>query len=146
MFSGIGGFREGRGFWPWGHKRTKVSLGRPKSLHCKEPAKRFCRRQNDAVLRRQASTRAGDFVCVGHCEMDEKADQSYRALFDCKGRRFCHGPQAEHIARIGMAKCKPPAGLARPLPGLRSKCRTECGKGVVLQRCKRSRPKHHARI
>ena len=116
MFSGIGGFREGRGFWPWGHKRTDVSLGRPKSLHCKEPAMRFCRRQNDAVLRRQASTRAGDFVCVGHCELDEKADESYRALFDCEGRRFCHGTQAEHTARIGMAKCKPPRGLQDRCP------------------------------
>lgn len=85
-------------------------------MHCKEPAKRFCRRQNDAVLRRQASTRAGDFVCVGHCEMDEKADESYRALFDCEGRRFCHGPQVEHTARIGMAKCKPPRGLQDRCP------------------------------
>ena len=58
-------------------------------MHRKEPAMRFCRRQNDAVLRRQASTRAGDFVCVGHCEMDEKADQSYHALFDCKGEWYC---------------------------------------------------------
>ena len=85
-------------------------------MHCKEPAMRFCRRQNDAVLRRQASTRAGDFVCVGHCELDEKADESYRALFDCEGRRFCHGTQAEHTARIGMAKCKPPRGLQDRCP------------------------------
>ena len=59
-------------------------------MHCKEPAMRFCRRQNDAVLRRQASTRAGDFVCVGHCELDEKADESYRALFDCEGEWYCN--------------------------------------------------------
>lgn len=65
---------------------------------------------------REGLTRAGDFVCVGHCEMDEKADESYRALFDCKGRRFCHGPQAEHTARIGMAKCKPPRGLQDRCP------------------------------
>ena len=88
MFAGMGGFREGRGFWPWGHKRTKVSLGRPKSLHRKEPAMRFCRRQNDVVLRRQASTRAGDFVCMGHCEIDKYADRSYRTLFDTEGEWF----------------------------------------------------------
>ena len=39
---------------------------------------------------REGLTRAGDFVCVGHCELDEKADQSYRALFDCKGEWYCN--------------------------------------------------------
>ncbi len=38
---------------------------------------------------REGLTRAGDFVCVGHCEMDEKADESYRALFDCEGEWYC---------------------------------------------------------
>lgn len=39
---------------------------------------------------REGLTRAGDFVCVGHCELDEKADQSYRALFDCEGEWYCN--------------------------------------------------------
>lgn len=34
---------------------------------------------------REGLSRAGDFVCVGHCEIDKYADQSYRALFDTKG-------------------------------------------------------------
>lgn len=58
-------------------------------MHCKEPAMRFCRRQNAAVLRRQASSRAGNFTCVGHCELDARADQSYRTLFECKGEWYC---------------------------------------------------------
>ena len=33
---------------------------------------------------REGLSRAGDFVCVGHCEIDKYADQSYRALFDTK--------------------------------------------------------------
>lgn len=31
---------------------------------------------------REGLSRAGGFVCVGHCEIDKYADQSYRALFD----------------------------------------------------------------
>ena len=27
--------------------------------------------------------------CVGHCEIDKYADQSYRALFDTEGEWFC---------------------------------------------------------
>ena len=38
---------------------------------------------------REGLTRAGGFACVGHCELDEKADESYRALFDCKGEWYC---------------------------------------------------------
>ena len=37
---------------------------------------------------REGLSRAGDFVCVGHCEIDKYADQSYRALFDTKGEWF----------------------------------------------------------
>ena len=33
---------------------------------------------------REGLSRAGGFVCVGHCEIDKYADQSYRALFDTK--------------------------------------------------------------
>ena len=31
---------------------------------------------------REGLTRAGGFVCVGHCECDKYAERSYRALFD----------------------------------------------------------------
>ena len=37
---------------------------------------------------REGLSRTGDFVCVGHCEIDKYADQSYRALFDTKGEWF----------------------------------------------------------
>lgn len=38
---------------------------------------------------REGLSRAGGFTCVGHCEIDKKADQSYEALFDTKGEWFC---------------------------------------------------------
>ena len=38
---------------------------------------------------REGLTRAGGFTCVGHCEIDKKANQSYEALFDTKGEWFC---------------------------------------------------------
>ena len=38
---------------------------------------------------REGLTRAGGFACVGHCEIDKKANQSYEALFDTKGEWFC---------------------------------------------------------
>ena len=38
---------------------------------------------------REGLSRTGGFVCVGHCEIDKYADQSYRALFDTKGEWFC---------------------------------------------------------
>ena len=37
---------------------------------------------------REGLTRAGDFVCVGHCEIDNHADRSPRALFDMEGEWF----------------------------------------------------------
>ena len=37
---------------------------------------------------REGLTRAGGFVCVGHCECDKHAERSYRALFDCKGEWY----------------------------------------------------------
>ena len=37
---------------------------------------------------REGLSRAGGFVCVGHCEIDKYADQSYLALFDTKGEWF----------------------------------------------------------
>ena len=38
---------------------------------------------------REGLSRAGDFICIGHCEIDKKANQSYEALFDTKGEWFC---------------------------------------------------------
>lgn len=38
---------------------------------------------------REGLSRAGGFTCVGHCEIDKKANQSYEALFDTKGEWFC---------------------------------------------------------
>ncbi len=38
---------------------------------------------------REGLTCAGDFVCVGHCEIDRHADRSYCALFDTEGEWFC---------------------------------------------------------
>ena len=33
---------------------------------------------------REGLTRAGDFVCMGHCEIDKYADASYRAIHDIR--------------------------------------------------------------
>lgn len=38
---------------------------------------------------REGLARAGGFTCIGHCEIDEKANRSYEALFDTKGEWFC---------------------------------------------------------
>ena len=38
---------------------------------------------------REGLTRAGGFTCIGHCEIDEKANRSYETLFDTKGEWFC---------------------------------------------------------
>lgn len=37
---------------------------------------------------REGLTRAGGFVCVGHCECDKYAERSYRALFDTEGEWY----------------------------------------------------------
>ncbi len=37
---------------------------------------------------REGLTRAGGFTCVGHCECDEHAERSYRALFDTEGEWY----------------------------------------------------------
>lgn len=39
---------------------------------------------------REGLTRAGGFVCVGHCEADTHADKNYRRLFDTEGEWFCN--------------------------------------------------------
>ena len=38
---------------------------------------------------REGLSRAGGFVCVGHCEIDRCADRSYRALIDTEGEWYC---------------------------------------------------------
>lgn len=38
---------------------------------------------------REGLRRAGGFECVGHCEQDEHAERSYRALFDTRGEWSC---------------------------------------------------------
>ena len=38
---------------------------------------------------REGLQRAGGFECAGHCEQDEHAERSYRALFDTRGEWFC---------------------------------------------------------
>ena len=38
---------------------------------------------------REGLTAAGNFVCVGHCEINAKANRSYAALFDTEGEWFC---------------------------------------------------------
>ncbi len=38
---------------------------------------------------REGLTRAGGFVCVGHCEADAYADRNYWALFKTEGEWFC---------------------------------------------------------
>ena len=37
---------------------------------------------------REGLSRAGGFICVGHCEIDKHANRSYRALFDTEGEWF----------------------------------------------------------
>ena len=37
---------------------------------------------------REGLTQAGGFTCAGHCEIDQHADRSYRALFDTEGECF----------------------------------------------------------
>lgn len=38
---------------------------------------------------REGLRRAGGFECAGHCEQDEHAERSYRALFDTRREWFC---------------------------------------------------------
>ena len=39
---------------------------------------------------REGLNRAGGFSCVGHCEIDQYADRSYRAIFNTEGEWFCN--------------------------------------------------------
>ena len=38
---------------------------------------------------REGLTQAGGFTCAGHCEIDQHADRSYRALFDLSLIHIC---------------------------------------------------------
>ena len=38
---------------------------------------------------REGLSRAGGFICVGHCEIDKYAEKSYRLLFDTEGEWYC---------------------------------------------------------
>ena len=74
---------------------------------------------------REGLTRAGDFVCMGHCEIDKYADRSYRALFDTEGEWFRRGfgdPRGTlffELARLAEAR-KPRYLLFENVPGLLS--------------------------
>lgn len=48
---------------------------------------------------REGLTRAGEFECVGHCEIDKYANRSYNALFDTKGEWFIEDSRPYHRVR-----------------------------------------------
>ena len=72
---------------------------------------------------REGLTRAGGFVCVGHCECDKYAERSYRALFGHGGRvvhRRCQKSRSRHHARLRPALRRfsvPGVQLCRRLAG-----------------------------
>ena len=45
---------------------------------------------------REGLTRAGDFVCVGHCEIDKYANASYQAIYE-PGKEERYYPDATQI-------------------------------------------------
>ena len=49
---------------------------------------------------REGLTRAGGFTGIGHCEIDEKANRSYEALFDTEGEWFCEDIQKANPSDI----------------------------------------------
>ena len=74
---------------------------------------------------REGLSRAGDFVCVGHCEIDKYADQSYRALFDTKGEWFREASEKPTPMKCPTSTCCAgdfPANLFR-LPDTVRVCR-----------------------
>ena len=68
---------------------------------------------------REGLSRAGGFVCVGHCEIDKYADQSYRALFDTKGEWF-----REDIEKPTPMKCQTSTCCAGDFPAIFFYCWT----------------------
>ena len=49
---------------------------------------------------REGLRRAGNFVCVGHCEVDTYADKNYRLLFDTEGEWFCNDARTIETERM----------------------------------------------
>lgn len=49
---------------------------------------------------REGLGRAGGFACVGHCEIDQRANQSYNALFPTEGEWFCEDIRAADPAGL----------------------------------------------
>ena len=49
---------------------------------------------------REGLERAGGFACVGHCEIDQRANQSYNALFPTEGEWFCEDIRAADPAGL----------------------------------------------
>ena len=60
-----------------------------KSTRSDVPAIKFIDLFSGAGGFREGLERAGGFTCVGHCEIDKQANQSYNALFHTEGEWFC---------------------------------------------------------
>ena len=60
-----------------------------KSKRSDVPAIKFIDLFSGAGGFREGLERAGGFACVGHCEIDKRANQSYNALFSTEGEWFC---------------------------------------------------------
>ncbi len=60
-----------------------------KSKRSDVPAIKFIDLFSGAGGFREGLERAGGFACVGHCEIDQRANQSYNALFPMEGEWFC---------------------------------------------------------
>ena len=61
---------------------------------------------------REGLARAGNFVCMGHCEIDKYADRSYRALFDTEGEWFIDDA-LRRISLPGFQPCRQPTRVRR---------------------------------
>ena len=60
-----------------------------KSKRSDVPAIKFIDLFSGAGGFREGLERTGGFACVGHCEIDKRANQSYQALFPTEGEWFC---------------------------------------------------------
>lgn len=80
------------GLFYFQRKEGCLALGpRPhkKSKRSDVPAIKFIDLFSGAGGFREGLERAGGFACVGHCEIDKRANQSYNALFSTEGEWFC---------------------------------------------------------
>ena len=68
---------------PWAAAPQKIKKG------VDVPAIKFIDLFSGAGGFREGLERAGGFACVGHCEIDQRANQSYKALFPTEGEWFC---------------------------------------------------------